>query len=306
MCDVGTYSSTHYNPSESAFVSSAWFDPLKWGSPACPQDFPVNEGVNHIYLNSPLQSGPIPWEVSPNSGSAVESLLVPAQELAGGESGVPRSQVSSVPSRLKPNQARYLCSTCGQDFAQKQGVTRHNRDVHEVSSCLHCNGFKWHRRYQLKKHLEKAHPDVHVPTALAEATKYRRRTTMTKNRLQGPQYHQRSSNKPLPQPLTPVVSCVAYDPQPELTMPTITNVTQFPPAIERDRHSLAEPQFTTTEYEDLTSGLKHYLTTQAPWVFSEEDFALQKEYHQIHGTFPFPSVYPKDRLQVLGWGQLGI
>jgi hypothetical protein len=106
---------------------------------------------------------------------------------------------------------------CGLCYEQKSGVTRHHRDVHEFSLCLHCSGFKWHRRHELRKHLEEQHPDVHVPAALAEATGYHRRATMIKNRQQG-------------QPLPPVLDAthvsspaVAYDPRPEPTMPTTSN-----------------------------------------------------------------------------------
>jgi hypothetical protein len=109
-------------------------------------------------------------------------------------------------SPLKPSEDRYRCSICGSDFAQKRGVTRHHRDVHEVSLCLHCSGFEWHRRHQLKEHLEEQHPDVHVPAALAEATRYRRRATMIKRRMHFPpaiEYYRWSWGEHLPQPLTP-------------------------------------------------------------------------------------------------------
>jgi len=93
------------------------------------------------------------------------------------------------PSRspLNPSEDRYRCDICGLDFKQKRGVTRHCRDVHEFSLCLLCSGFEWHRRHQLKEHLEEQHPDIHVPAALAEATRYRRRATMIRNRRQGQQ-----------------------------------------------------------------------------------------------------------------------
>ena len=93
------------------------------------------------------------------------------------------------PSRspLKPSEDRYKCRICELDYKQKQGLTRHCRDVHEVSLCLLCSGFEWHRHHELKEHLEGQHPDIHVPAALAEATRYRRRATMLKNRRQGEQ-----------------------------------------------------------------------------------------------------------------------
>ena len=174
-------------------------------------------------------------------------IVVPYQERASTEipeqsqnlGNGPTAASSSLP--LKPIEDRYRCSICGLDFSQKRGVTRHHRDVHEVSLCLHCSGFEWHRRHQLKDHLEEQHPDVHVPAALAEATRYRRRATMSKSRLQGKHYYRWSWNEQLPQSLTPpllpvieiahvsspAVSCVAYDAQPEpTTMPTTTNLTR--------------------------------------------------------------------------------
>jgi hypothetical protein len=109
-----------------------------------------------------------------------------------------------------PSEDRFRCNICGLDFAQRQGVTRHYREVHEDSLCLHCEGFVWHRRHQLRVHLEERHPDVHLHTALAEATRRRRRATI-KNRIQGQQYfptaieYDRSRwGEHLPQPLTPL------------------------------------------------------------------------------------------------------
>jgi hypothetical protein len=81
------------------------------------------------------------------------------------------------------SQGRYSCSICGLDFAQRQGVTRHHRDVHEVSSCTHCPDFKWYRPHQLRKHLEEKHPDIDLPASLGEVTRSRRKATKIENRL---------------------------------------------------------------------------------------------------------------------------
>lgn len=126
----------------------------------------------------------------------------------------PAAAVSSR-SPLKPSEDRYRCSICNLYFAQKRGVTRHYRDVHEVSLCLYCSDFEWHRRHKLKEHLEEQHPDIHVPTALVEATRYRRKATMMKNRLQGQQYCRWSSGEHSPQPLaspSPPMLQVTYVP----------------------------------------------------------------------------------------------
>ena len=117
----------------------------------------------------------------------------------------------SKPVKAPPNRRedRPRCSICGLGYKQKSGVTRHHRDVHEVSLCLLCSGFEWHRRHQLRGHLEEQHPDVHVPAALAEATRHRRRATMLKSRQQEQQA------------FPPVI---AYDPQHEPTMQGTTNM----------------------------------------------------------------------------------
>jgi hypothetical protein len=119
-------------------------------------------------INAPLDQNPQYTEI-----------LQQSQNLGNG----PTAASSSSP--LKPGEIRYRCSICGLDFKQKRGVTRHHRDVHEVSLCFHCSGFEWHRRHELKNHLEEQHPDIHVPAALAEATRYRRRATMIKKQPTG-------------------------------------------------------------------------------------------------------------------------
>lgn len=122
-------------------------------------------------------------------------------------------------------ESQYLCSICDQPFKQQQGVTRHHRDVHEVSLCMYCHDFEWHRRHQLKEHLQKQHPDVDLSAALCEVTMSRRKATVIKKR----QLQQRASlemglNPSLPPPavvveVAPVspttLSPIGYDPKPE-------------------------------------------------------------------------------------------
>jgi hypothetical protein len=71
---------------------------------------------------------------------------------------------------------RYLC-VCGRSYSQIQGLRRHQREKHEASLCLYCGVFEWSRRYRLKEHLMKQHPDVDIAAALAEVTRTRRRET---------------------------------------------------------------------------------------------------------------------------------
>ena len=82
--------------------------------------------------------------------------------------------------RRGARQGRYWCSICRLNYKQKQGLTRHHRDVHEVSLCMYCSDFEWHRRHQLKKHLEEQHTNVDISAALSETTKSRRTATKIK------------------------------------------------------------------------------------------------------------------------------
>jgi hypothetical protein len=97
---------------------------------------------------------------------------------------------------------------------------------------MYCSDFEWHRRHQLKAHLEKQHGDVDLFAALDEATRSRRKATKIKNHLR-PQRaieyarwgcveswpHQSMPPKPTVTEITPVfpldMSFADYDPQPE-------------------------------------------------------------------------------------------
>ena len=72
----------------------------------------------------------------------------------------------------------YSCNICGKVYAQRQGVRRHHREVHEVNICTlaYCN-FKWGRPYQLRKHLKKKHPDIDPDDVLGGLTGSHRKAT---------------------------------------------------------------------------------------------------------------------------------
>lgn len=145
--------------------------------------------------------------------------------------------------KIPTSQKRFWCNICGLDFSQRRGVRRHHRDKHEVSLCLHCDGFEWHRRDKLEEHLKEYHPDVHLAAALEEATRFRYRATLTENRMHGPgrqiwgqraspsviEFDRRSLGKHVPQPLKaepplPPVLELTHNSSPDFTTPTITNV----------------------------------------------------------------------------------
>ena len=63
---------------------------------------------------------------------------------------------------------RYLCDTCGKDYALISGLNRHQRETHKPSLCRHCGSYEWGRRYLFKEHLERSHPGVNLDAELEE------------------------------------------------------------------------------------------------------------------------------------------
>ena len=70
---------------------------------------------------------------------------------------------------------QYICDTCGKQYSQSQGVSRHRQAEHNPPSCLRCD-FKWSRPYQYRTHLEKCHLEVDPDDVLGKPAGSRRRT----------------------------------------------------------------------------------------------------------------------------------
>jgi hypothetical protein len=89
-----------------------------------------------------------------------------------------RASVSFRPAR-RPSGIRgapecsYSCDTCGEQYSQPQGVSRHRRRAHNPHACLCCE-FKWSRPYQYRDHLEKHHPHVDCDYILGKRAGSRR------------------------------------------------------------------------------------------------------------------------------------
>ena len=63
----------------------------------------------------------------------------------------------------EPARKLYKCCSCGAEFSQSQGLSRHNKDKHEPRNpCRFCASFTWSqgRLYSYKKHLQDKHPGV--------------------------------------------------------------------------------------------------------------------------------------------------
>ncbi|KAF8496835.1 hypothetical protein F5888DRAFT_1634853 [Russula emetica] len=118
--------------------------------------------------------------------------------------------------------SRYRC-TCGRDYAQPQGLTRHRRETHEACICMYCGAFAWARPYRFREHVKRKHPGVDPEVALEEATylKTRRNVTIKTKHLPqcaSPSAETRlypSSSAPaavgLPPVSLPAVASVGYD-----------------------------------------------------------------------------------------------
>lgn len=138
---------------------------------------------------------------------------------------VSRKKHSTIPSQVTVRlvdmhgapKSLFPCDKCDKKYTQPQGVTRHQRERHEINLCPICNNFRWGRRYQLMKHLEKRHPGIDVDATLEGAGRCRRGATMNK-RLQQQQASppafecdQRSHGEPLPRSLVHTLPAVAKD-----------------------------------------------------------------------------------------------
>jgi hypothetical protein len=74
----------------------------------------------------------------------------------------------------------YSCEKCDKEFAQRQSLSRHRWEKHGPELCIYCGAFKWGRRYLLKAHLIKRHPELNTDLALDEAVGARHGATVAK------------------------------------------------------------------------------------------------------------------------------
>lgn len=123
---------------------------------------------------------------------------------------------------------RYRC-TCGREYAQPQGLTRHRREAHGACICMYCGAYAWARPYRFREHLKSRHPEVDPEVALEEAADFNNRlSSVTKHLPQctSPPAERRLYPSPSPQvahgvPLVflPAVSPFDYDSLPGTAEP---------------------------------------------------------------------------------------
>ena len=151
--------------------------------------FPLDHGNRMAFGFSVPSTLPVVFHPTPTVAQYQEQRpsreMMPQWSQKSGNGSIavsPKSSLQPDENRGAP-EGRYWCGICGRNYIQRQGVTRHQRDVHEVSLCMHCRSFKWRRRHQLKEHLEEQHPDVDLAAALDEITRTRRKATKIKSHL---------------------------------------------------------------------------------------------------------------------------
>ena len=180
--------STVTHPSETAWPPQV--DTINWQQEAVSMNAPspLEYGHRDTYIRTTAEFSAPSTVPTPTAAQCQEHTAprdMPQRSQKSGNSSTAVSQRSP----LRPDErrgapdGRHPCSICGRAYVQPQGVTRHHRDVHEVSPCMHCSDFGWHRRHQLQKHIEKQHPDVDLPASLGEVTRSRRRATIKENYL---------------------------------------------------------------------------------------------------------------------------
>lgn len=180
------------------------------GVPSVPIEDPAC--INHTDVDAIMTYDSHKDGVSTNAVTEVsrkKHATVPSQAT------IQPTDIHGTPKRLFP------CDKCNKQYAQPQGVTRHQREAHEITLCMICNDFKWSRRYQLAKHLKERHPGINLDATLCEVTSCRREATMNKKQLRQQQAppaiecDRRSHGESLPRSLMHTV-VVAKDSQASL------------------------------------------------------------------------------------------
>lgn len=177
-----------------------------------------------------------------------------------------RASVSFRPAR-RPSGIRrapersYSCDTCGEQYSQPQGVSRHRRRAHNPHACLCCE-FKWSRPYQYRDHLEKHHPDVDRDYILGKRAGSRRRSTIIGRDL--PHYiplpaiqpDRRSGAEPQQRPLAPPLSMP--------TKFTHASSSAISPVTSDPQPKYAEQVMSTNKVEDVRGLEYQFLGTIDP------------------------------------------
>jgi hypothetical protein len=199
-------------------------------------------GHGHQYTRIHTTSNPSAPSTPPGISSkptAVQYLGDSASRDRFRKSQKSSSQSSRPPASIGGSLSKgpYPCDICGKKYAQRQGIRRHYRSIHDHrNSCSYCD-FEWSRPYLYRAHLKTKHCDAVSDAAQDsdEATWTSHRVANTANSPQQqpvltliPEHGQRGSTETWWCPLTPPPSAavevaparspfeqrVDHDPQP--------------------------------------------------------------------------------------------
>jgi len=166
------------------------------------------------------------------------------------------------------SQGRYSCSICKLDYAQPQGLTRHQCEKHKAKLCIYCREFTWGRPYLFRKHLVKRHPGIDPDAAIVEAARTRRSATI------------RRGYPSLPQVPIPVSNCDSWrraEFQSHLSQLTLSParpsaVTRlspvFPPGMAYDSQSESTEPANKETHEQEDALLSELLNANDEWAAS--------------------------------------
>lgn len=170
--------------------------------------------LGHTHQSTPARpitsnlSAPPTLPVIPRGQSFVQERRVPKwphrfqKTETDPDAAISRSSPSLRPGEKRQvSQGRYSCSICKLDYAQPQGLTRHQCEKHKARLCIYCREFTWGRPYLFRKHLVKRHPGIDPDAAIDEAPRIRRSATRPKIGRGYP---------PLPQVLIPTPECDSW------------------------------------------------------------------------------------------------
>lgn len=131
--------------------------------------------TTNISVSSPLPDFPRTPGIGQYKGQEAPEASHQESRATGERRAVVAPRSSQRPTGMRgARRGPHSCDVCGKSYSQPQGITRHQKETHYVSFCAYCRDFRWGRRYKLRKHLEKRHPNVDVDVALNEATRTRR------------------------------------------------------------------------------------------------------------------------------------
>lgn len=186
-----------------------------------------------------------------------------------------------------------MCSICRTSYAQRQGLGRHVRTVHNPNLCFLCE-FSWGRPYEYRNHLQKKHPGVNPDMILGKAPGSRCRATIITEHLpqqppvlpptveQVQQNRVESQPSPSTQPLPAGARVTSISPPAVSSVSSVDHNSQ--PAVHAftiDEHEYAHG----SEFLDTTYRLALLTTEERAEPMNDSDVSLQNGRSGLEKSF---------------------